>query len=294
MTQFLQFTISGLLIGGLYSLVGVTIVLVFKSTKVVSMAHGQVLAFGALFFWYCLMVFELSLWSCLFITVILTAVIGFLIERFTMRPLIGQPLFSAFLMTFAVFMFMDGIFKLIIGGKIRVYPPFLPQGVLDIGGITLNRALIVSFLTSLLLFLILALLFKYTRVGLEMRATAEDHRLSQSAGVRVRRIFSIAWIISAGVGAFAGIACANVVDIYDYLPFMGIKGLIVALIGGLDSIAGALLAGMILGLFENLSAGYLDPLLGGGVRDVAAYVMLLIILLVKPYGFFGLVRIERI
>jgi branched-chain amino acid transport system permease protein len=140
----------------------------------------------------------------------------------------------------------------------------------------------------------LALFYRYTKIGLGMRATAEDHQLAQSTGVTVRSIFSAIWVLSAVVAGIGGIALANVMDIYYPLPYLGIKGLIVALVGGLDSLPGALLAGLLLGVLENVSAGYLDPVVGGGVKEVAAYVLLLLVLLVKPYGILGLVRIERI
>jgi branched-chain amino acid transport system permease protein len=153
---------------------------------------------------------------------------------------------------------------------------------------------LVSFAASLLLFLGLALFYRFTKIGLGMRATAEDHQLAQSTGISVRAIFSAIWVLSAAVATVAGVALANVMDIYYPLPYVGIKGLIVALVGGLESLPGALLAGLLLGVLENVSAGYLDPLVGGGLKEVAAYALLLLVLLIKPYGLFGLVRIERI
>jgi branched-chain amino acid transport system permease protein len=197
-------------------------------------------------------------------------------------------------MTFALFVFLDGAFQLYLAGQTRAYSPFLPLGEWGFGGVVIPKGKLACFLISLLLFLILAIFFKYTKLGLKMRATADDHRLAQSAGVKVRNIFSFIWIISAEVASISGIAMASVTDIYYTLPYFGIRGLIVAIFGGMESITGALLAGLALGLFENLSAGYLDPILGGGVKDMAAYVMLLLILLVKPYGLFGLARIERL
>ncbi len=294
MTDFLQFSISGLLTGALYSLIGVSIVLVFKASKVVSIAHGQLLAFGALFFWIFMVKLGWPFWLGLLLTFILAGLMGYLAERFTMRPLIGQPLFSSFLMTFALFMFLDGAFQLYLAGQTLAYSSFLPQGEWHLGDIVMPRGHLVIFLISLSLFLILAIFFKYTKLGLKMRATADNHRLAQSAGISVRNIFTIIWIISAIVASISGIAIASATDIYYPLPYFGLKGLIVALFGGLESIAGALLAGLILGLVENISAGYLDPVLGGGVKDMAAYAILLLILLVKPYGLFGLPRIERL
>lgn len=294
MSNFVQFFLSGLLVGGIYSLVAVIIVLVYKATRVVSIAHGQLLAFGALFFWFFIGGLGLPLWVSFPLAILLSGFGGFLVERLTMRPLIGQPLFAAFLMTFSIFMFLNGILQLYLQGQSRAFPPFLPKGVIKFEGVSVAQDQIISFITSVVFFLVLTLFFKYTKVGLGMRATAEHHTLAQSAGVRVRTIFTIVWILSAMGACVAGMAAANIMDIHYPLPFIGIKGLIVAILGGLESIGGAFLAGLILGVFENISAGYLDPLVGGGVMEVAAYVMLLLILLVKPYGLFGLKRIERI
>jgi branched-chain amino acid transport system permease protein len=294
MTEFLQLAITGLLNGGLYAMVGAAIVLVYKSTHVVSLAHGQFLAFGAFFFYIFMVVLALPFWAAILLTFLAAAAIGLAAERFSLRPLIGQPLFSAFLMTFAIFMTMDGIFQLILKGETRTLPRFLSTETLSMGGLNIPTGGLLSFGVALGMFSLLALFFRYTKVGLGMRATAEDHQLAQSTGISVRTIFSIVWMVSAVVAAVAGISLARVMDIHYPLPWVGLKGLVVALFGGLDSLPGALLAGLILGMLENLSAGYLDPLVGGGVGDVAAYVMLLLILLVKPFGLFGLKRIERI
>lgn len=294
MTYFLNLAITGLLTGGLYALVAVSIVLVYKATHVVSLAHGQLLAFGALFFWIGFVGLGLPLWLSLLLCLVLGGLLGLVVERFTLRPLIGQPLFSAFLMTFAIFFVFDGIFQLILKGQAWGFPAFLPKGNMTIGGISLPVGDLVSFGIALLVFLLVVLVFQYTKVGLGMRATAEEHQLAQSVGINVRTIFSLVWILSAIIAAVAGITLARVVDIHYPLPWLAVKGLVVALVGGLDSIPGALVGGLLLGFLENVAAGYLDPVVGGGIKDVAAYVLLLFILLVKPYGLFGLVRIERI
>jgi branched-chain amino acid transport system permease protein len=294
MIGFLQQAITGLMIGSLYALVGAGIVLVYKSTHVVSLAHGQLVAFGALFFWLFFGGLGLPFWISLIPAFFLTALIGLLIERLALRPLIGQSLFAAFLMTFAIFIALEGVFVLYLKGESRALPAFLPTGNLIIYGISIPINQLISFFVAILLFIALSLIFRYTKFGLGMRATAEDHRLAQSAGVNVRNIFSYIWILSALVATVAGIATANVMDIYYMLPYIGINGLIVAICGGLDSLLGTLIVGLFLGIIENVGAGYLDPLVGGGVKDVAAYVVLLLVLLVRPYGLFGLVRIERI
>ncbi len=294
MSNFLQLLFIGLFEGSLYAMVAASIVLVYKSTHVVSLAHGQLMAYGALAFWFALTVLKLPFIIALLLALICLAAFGWLIERLAMRPLIGQPLFTAFLTTFALFLLGDGIFQLILKGESTSFSDYLPGGMTPVLGVSLPTTQLISFGVCLALFLCLAIFFQKTKMGLGMRAAAEDHQLAQSTGISVRAIFSWIWIISAMVATIAGIALANVMDIYFPLPYLGIKGLVVALVGGLESLPGALLAGLLLGVLENVSAGYLDPLVGGGVKEVAAYVLLLFILLVKPYGLFGLVRIERI
>ena len=295
MTYFLQYVFIGLLTGGLYSAFAVTVVLVYKATHVASLAHGQILAFGAVFFYLCMAVLQLPTLVSFLAALALAGVLGFIIERLTMRPLIGEPLFTSFLMTFAVFMFLDGVFNLYVSGETRFIPPFLPQGNVGIGELIIAKQRASNFVMTLLPTLMVIGFFRYSKVGLRMRATAENHRLAQSAGIRVKNVFSIIWIFSSILAAVAGIGCATVMNIHYPLPYNGLKGLLVALVGGLDSIGGAILAGLLVGVIESLAAGYVDPLTDvGGTSEVVAYVLLLFILLVKPYGLFGLGRIERI
>jgi branched-chain amino acid transport system permease protein len=294
MTEFLQLLVTGLMEGGLYALLAASIVLVYKSTQVASLAHGQMLAFGAIFFYLFLGPLDLPLVVAILFTFAASGLMGLGIERTTLRPLIGQPLFASFLVTFAVFMLFDGVFQLFIKGETVTLPPFLPKGTMYLGQIHVPKGQFWSFLAALILFGLLGLMFRYTKIGLGLRASAEDHQLAQSTGISVKQIFSVIWVLSAVVASISGIATANVTDIYYTLPQMGIKGLIVALFGGLESLPGALLGGLLLGILENISAGYLDPLVGGGMKEVAAYVILLLILLIRPYGLLGLIRIERI
>jgi len=294
MTEFLQLVASGVETGSIYALVGLAVVLIYKATHIVSLAQGQLLAFGALFFSLVWVAFGLPLWLSLLFTIIFAIIMGFAVERFALRPLIGQPHFTAFLMTFAVFLILDGVFQLILKGSYWFLPPLLPVGMIKVGGVAIATEGVFSLGIALLIFGSLAAFFRYTKLGLGMRATSEDHQLAQSTGINVRNIFSVVWIISAVVAAFSGIIMAMTVNIGYSLPWVIIKGLVVALFGGLDSLFGALVAGLLLGVLECVGVGYLDPLVGGGVQDAAAFIVLLLILLVKPYGLFGLIRIERV
>ena len=291
MANFASIFINGILTGGLYALIALPIVMVYKATQVVSIAHGQLLALGAFLFW--LMFHWVPFVPALLISLALVALLGFIIERFALRPLIGQPLFSTFLVTFGIFMFIDGIYQLLLAGKARGIAALFPSS-LQIAGTTVIVNDIWIFFASIAVFLLVWLFFRYSKLGLGMRATAEEHKLAQSVGINVRVIFSLTWIFSAAIAAFAGIAAAQVVSVYISLPWIIIKGLVVALVGGLDSMRGALIAGLLLGVMERLAAVYIDPLVGGGTAEVVPFVLLLLIVLVRPYGLFGLERIERI
>ena len=295
MSGFLQYLIVGVMEGGIYAIIGVTIVLVFKATQVASLAHGHLLAFGAFFFYFFYSSLGLPLIIALILTFAASCLLGLLIERVALRPLIGQPIFTAFLITFALFLAMDSILNVIIGDNIILdFPDFLPPWTMEIFQVNFPLSQLVGFTAALVVFGLIGLFFRYTRIGLNMLATAENHQLAQSTGINVKGIFSFVWVFSSMVAAVAGMATANITDISYTLPYLGIKGLIVALFGGLDSVLGALIGGLVLGLLENLAAGYIDPLVGGGIKEVAAYFMLLLILLIRPYGLFGQVRIERI
>jgi branched-chain amino acid transport system permease protein len=261
---------------------------------VASLAHGHILAFGAFFFYVLYSVIGLQLFIALVLTFAATCLLGLVIERIALRPLIGQPLFAAFLITFSMYLILDGVYNLILQGSVIDFPDFFPPGRFSLGKASVPLSQFISFLACFILFVLLGLFFRLTKMGLNMLATAENHQLAQSTGINVKKTFSFVWGLSALVATVAGLATANVMEISFPLPHIGIKGLIVALFGGLDSIVGALVAGMLLGILENVAAGYIDPLVGGGVKEVAAYAMLLMILLVKPYGLFGQVRIERI
>jgi len=281
--------------GGLYALLGMAIVLVCKATQVVSLAHGQLLFFGAYFVWLFYNGLGLPIWIALPIGMALTGVMGMVIDRLTMRPLIGQPIASLFLMTLALFMALDGICKLILKGYSKTYtPPFIATEPMYLATLMIPPSALWGFGVALLIAVLLGLFFRYTNMGLAMRITAEDHLVAQSMGIKVKRVFSSVWFISAMVTCIAGVFMVFNTDIFYTMPEIGFKGMIVALFGGLESLAGALLGGLVLGLLEGLTAGYIEPLVGGGMREVAAYGFLLLILLIRPYGLFGLVRIERV
>ena len=229
MIQFLQQTITGLMTGSLYALVAAGIVLVYKSTHVVSLAHGQLVAFGALFFWLFLGGLDLPFWVALIPAFILTALLGLAIERVALRPLIGQPLLAAFLMTFAIFISLEGVFVLYLKGETRTLPHFLPGGNLVLSGISIPINQLIGFCVALLLFGSRISYFQIYQIRAGDAGHCRRPSLAQSTGIVVKSIFSYIWILSGFVAAIAGIATANVMDIYYMLPYIGINGLIVAI-----------------------------------------------------------------
>ena len=294
MEKFLELSISGICTGALYSLIALGIVLVYKATHVVSLAHGGLMAMAALFFFFLMWEWELPLALAIILGVLFGALLGYIINRTCLQPLIGQPLMSAFLITFAIFQVLGGLFQLILGGYSRGLPPFLPSGELMLAGVAIDISRGVSCLIALVVFGGVWAFFQYSKTGLAMRATAEEHKLAQSTGIRVKQIFSWVWMISAVMCVVAGLLLAAVVDISWSLADLGIIALAVALFGGMDSIHGALVAGLVVGFLQNLGGGYVDTIVGGGFADLTAFIVLLLVLLIKPYGLFGEVRIERI
>lgn len=294
MTEFLQLIANGMAIGSCYALVALAIVIVYKATHIVSLAHGQFLALGAVFLWFLCVVVGLPVWLGLLFTFAAAAIMGLVVERGAMRPLIGQSHLTSFLLTFGLFMVLDAVFQFTLKGSYKVLPPLLSSELLQVAGVVISPAGLFGIGVASLIFIGTAGFFRYTKLGLGMRATAESHQLAQSVGISVRNIFSLVWIISAVLASVAGIVLAMTTDIGYSMPWIIIKGMVVALFGGLDSLRGALVAGLLLGIVESIGAGYLDPLVGGGVQDVAGFVMLLLIVLVRPYGLFGEPRIERI
>ena len=282
------------MVGGLYALLATALAIVYKSTNVLSLVHGQLVVAGAFLCWTFLVPFGLPIYLSLLLTFIIMAVVGLVLERYTMRPLIGQPIIAAVVMTIALFALLHGILWMIWGGRMEVYPEIIPSAAIILGKLRISPAYLWSFVIAILCVIGFTVFFRFTKAGLNMRATAEDHRLAQSTGIMVKGVFSQSWIISAVIAGIGGILLGFLQGVQPALADVGMKALVVILIGGLDSIPGAIVGGLLLGILESVACGYIDPLVGGGTREVFAYAMLVIILLFKPYGLFGLKRIERI
>lgn len=293
MTFFFQILISGIAVGGVYALVGLGLVLIYKSTGVLNIAQGAVVMMMA-FITYCLSVqAELPFLLAVLISLLLAMLLGFLVERLFLRPMIGQPLFSTIMMTIGIMLILQSIPVMIWGTSLKAYPKFLPDQSYNIGGVLISPDYLWGFVISLVLFSAFVLYFRYSRAGIVMRAVADHQMAAQSMGVNISRVSGIAWAFSCLVAAVGGVVLATITSVGVFLSPIGLKAWPAVIIGGLDSIPGALIGGIIVGILEGMSGGYLENVLIG-IKDVAPYVILLVILLIKPYGLFGLKRIERI
>jgi len=280
---------QGFLVGGVYALIALGFILVFKSSGVLNLAHGQAVAILSYFLYYMLVVWGLPSWLGIVLIIPLGAVLGVLVERLAVRPLLVQPFLSVLMMTLMVSFLLEGV-RILIWGADSFVLPFTPRGQWSIGPVDVIPGTAISFVAAMAVFVLLLLLFRYTKVGLSMRVVAADHEVAQSLGIRVKRVFSISWALS---GAFAAMCGVLVGMVFTVTPIMGStvlgKGLPVLLLGGLNSIPGAVVGGIIIGLAEALGSHWFSA-----AKEVVPWIVMLVILLIRPYGLFGEKRIERI
>ena len=293
MEFFLQLLVNGVCVGLLYGISAMGFVMIFKSSSVLNFAHGELLALGAFFF---LVIGDLGKTACITVAFILTLVgcfiLGFLIERFFLRPLIGEKLIFVIMLTVGLAAMFKGLILLIWGGNLHTYPEFLPETMgMQFGSIYIAPVYSATLIISVLFLVLFGLFFKKSSQGIYMRSVADNQKAALSLGVHVRRVFALSWAIAALVACMSGIVLGiiNGVNVHD-LSSIGLKVFPVVILGGLDSIGGAIIGGIIIGLLETFTGGYLSP----SLRDVVPYIVLVFILMVKPYGLFGLVEIERV
>jgi branched-chain amino acid transport system permease protein len=292
MSFFLQLLINGISIGFLYGLSAMGFVMIFKSSSVLNFAHGELLAIGAFFFLALVSWAKLPIAIALLVTLVGCFILGFLVERFFLRPLIGEPLIYIIMLTVGLAAMFKGLMLLIWGGNLHTYPDFLPEDLgISWNIINIPPVYIAALIAGLIFLILFGLFFKYSSQGIFMRSVADNQKAALSLGVHVQRVFALSWAIAALVAGMSGIVLGiiNGINVHD-LSAIGLKVFPVVILGGLDSIGGAIIGGIIIGLLETFTGGYLSP----SLRDVVPYIVLVFILLVKPYGLFGLKEIERV
>ncbi|MGD8675839.1 MAG: branched-chain amino acid ABC transporter permease [Desulfobacterales bacterium] len=297
MAYFFQLLVSGIVVGSIYALSALGFVLIYKSSRVLNIAHGQIIASGAF------ITYALTVWMGIHIAVsfILSMIITFFlamsVERVFLRRLIGEPIISVIMVTIGLMSIIDGIIYMTpFGSENFSFPEFLPKEPIAFWGVSLSWTQFVGVIITFIMIGAFTWFFKASTVGISMRAVSDDQFASMSIGISVPKVFGLAWATAGLTAAAAGGIIGNITGLnFDVLHSFGIIVFPVVIVGGLDSIFGAIVAGVIMGLIQQFAAGYLDGNWGlFGTADVLPYIILLIILLIKPHGLFGIHEIERV
>ena len=297
MSYFFQLVVSGIVVGSIYALSGLGFVLIYKSSRVLNIAHGQFIALGA-FITYALTVWvNIPIYISFLLSLIITFILAMSVERIFLRRLIGEPIISVIMVTIGLMSILDGIIYLTpFGTENFSFPEFLPKAPITFWGISISWTQFVGVVITFLLIAAFSWFFKKSTLGISMRAVSDDQMASMSIGISIPRVFGLAWAAAGFSAAAAGGIIANITGLnFDTLVSFGIIVFPVVILGGLDSIFGAVVAGIIVGLIQQFAAGYLDGLWGlFGTADLVPWFILLIILLIKPHGLFGIHEIERV
>ena len=294
MAEFLQFSITGIAVGMVYALIALGFVLVWKSSSVANLALGQIVLISSWFTYSMLVQAAFPLWIALPLVVVFALGLGWMIERFALRPLIAQPILSLITVTLGLAYFLEGVVSFIWPWSVAALPDLFPREVIHIGPAVVSQEYIWVVGICLLVFVSLTMFFRYHKMGVAMRATADDQMAVQACGIPVTKVFSISWMFACVVAAVGGILISSIGGITHGLVETGLKAFSVVILGGLNSFVGAIVAGPIIGLAENVGGGYLTPILWAGVKDIIPFVIIIIVMVIKPYGLFGEERIERI
>lgn len=290
MADFPQFLITGLLIGGIYALVAVGFVIIYKSSSILNFAQGQVVLIGAYLSWFLIDKAGLPIWAGILLTMVAAILLGIAVERFPLRPMVGQSMLSLIMATLGLSLFLQAFVTMFWGNVKAQYPQILPLRSVRIWGMQLSEQHLWAFLICMTIIGLLLLFFRYTKTGLVMRATAQSHPVAQSLGINVNRVIAISLAIAFAVAVVAGIILANIGNLDISLSNIGLAVIAAVFIGGLESIGGAVLGGLLIGVVQIMATRYI----GFGSGDVSAYIILAVVLVIRPYGLFGLKKIERV
>jgi branched-chain amino acid transport system permease protein len=295
-TQLLiQLLANGLIVGTLYGVVAMSFVLIYKATQVVNFAQGEFLLIGAWVCWWLLTEYQLPFYLGMPITLVFMLIFGVALQVIVLRPMIGEPVISMIMVTIGLSTVFQAAMKWIFGTNLQPFPPIFETQTMNVLSLQIQTVYLMSLVVSVAMMGAMAWFFHSSKYGLAMRATAFNQQVAQSLGISVKTVFAMAWAISAVLSAVAGVIVAVVNGVSAGLSSYGIKVFPAVILGGLDSIAGAVLGGIIIGLLENL-AHFVDSqyLHWGNLYEIAPFYVLIIILMIKPYGLFGTKDIERI
>jgi branched-chain amino acid transport system permease protein len=294
MVYLIQSITGGILLGLLYTAIALGFTVVYRAGRTFNLAQGELIVIAAFSIWFVSTLLPASFWwAGLLVVAGLLCLLGLGIERI-FRPLTGQSAFSLIMMVFGLLLFLRGCTVVIFGGDLRSVPEIIPGGTVNVGPFVYDAALFWGGLISLLIVAGLTLFFEKTNWGLRLAAVAEDHQIAQSLGISVNKSIALAWIVAALLAGFAAVSFLNDKAVTFVASDIGFVALPVVLLAGLESIYGVLVAGILVGIIESLTRSYIDPMIGGGLATVLPYVLMLIILLIRPQGLYGWKIIERV
>ena len=290
MIEFTEYAILGLLSGGVMALIALSFVLIFKGTGVVNFAVGEVMMVGAYLYYAASVTFELPPLIAFAISLIGISIFGAVIERSILRPLSGQPGIAVMMATIGMSSILHGGVEAIWGGDTYAPPALLPRKPVFLGEIMIPGAVLGNFAVATAIILGFLLFFRYSRTGVALRATASDPVTAATLGININFASRLTWILAGTVGTVAGVLISSSAGLSPALAGAAMSVFAAIILGGMDSVLGAIVASLIIGLAEALTAGYL----GGKARDIVPYLVVLLILIVRPFGIFGSRTIERL
>ncbi|HTW68983.1 MAG TPA: branched-chain amino acid ABC transporter permease [Acetobacteraceae bacterium] len=283
---------NGLLVGMMYALIALGFVLVYKATEAFNFAQGEFVMTGG--FIAAAAATVLPFWVATLLSIAGMVAFCFGLERVVLRPLLGRPIIAVIMATIGVASLLRGVVVLLFGSGTRALTMPIQQTPIFLGPIMLPPIDIVGAVVSLLCFGIFTWLFLHTRMGLAMRAVADNQQIASAMGIDVRRYFAIAWALTGVVSALGGVIWGALLGVDNQLADVGLKVFPVVILGGFESVPGAIVGGLVVGVVESLSSGYIDPLVGGGTKDFMPYVLMIAVLMVRPYGIFGKAPVQRV
>src|ERR1700716_177767 len=293
-----QFTLvlltNGIMIGLMYALIALGFVLIYKATDAINFAQGEFVMFAGFLAAGAAEIAGAPFWVSALIAVAGMIAMGFGLERVVLRPLIGRPVIAVVMATIGLAAVLRGTATMAFGAG----PPALrlpgSDEPLGVGARMLPPVQLVGAGVSLVFLAGFTWFFLKSRTGIAMRAVADSQQVSMAMGINVRRYFALAWAMAGVVSALGGVVWGTMLGVDNQLALVGLKVFPVVILGGLDSVMGAVIGGLIVGIVENFAAGYFDPIVGGGTKDFAPYVLMILVLMIRPEGIFGRRRIERV
>lgn len=294
MTNFLTFLVNGVLIGLLYSLIALTFIIIYRSSKVFNFAQGELIVLAAFLIW------TFGQWwpdRPLLVVAAATAsvtAVGLVIERLVIRPLIGADVFAFVMVTIGLLLFLQGVMLVIWGPEIHLFPEIIPLAGVKIGAVVVDRALVFGAIVTVIVAIGMVFFYNHTQSGLEMTAIAEGHETALSLGISINKSLAISWILSCILSVVAAIMFLNGKGLSFAASDVALVALPAVLLAGLEAVGGVILAGLIIGISAQLGAYWLDPLVGGGVAQILPFVFMIIILLIRPTGLFGWKSVDRL